>query len=94
MGSSDDLVEVTLLGRKIHLRAEGNEEYIRQVAQYVEERMDQAQATSQSSTLNVAILAALNIADDYFKSMGKQKETNSQVERQCIDLINYIDSVL
>ena len=94
MASSDETVEVTILGRKVNLRADGNEEYIREVAQYVDEKMEQAQKQSQSSTLNVAILAALNIADDFFQSVGEKQRTFAQVEQQCIDLINYIDSKL
>ena len=91
---SGDVVEVNILGRKITLRAEGNEEYVREVAQYVDEKMTEAQRLGQTSPLNVAILAALNIADDYFKILGKQKQAFAQVESQCIELINYIDSKL
>jgi cell division protein ZapA len=87
-------VEVTILGRKIALRSDGNDEYVRQVAQYVDEKMEEAQATSKTSTLNVAILAAMNIADDYFKAVGERKQAFATVENQCIDLINYIDSKL
>ena len=94
MPHNDDLVEVNILGRKLMLRADGNEEYVREVASYVEEKMDQAQGGAQASTLNVAIMAALNIADDYFKTLGTQKKAYSQVEQQCIDLLNYIDSKL
>lgn len=92
MGNSKDAVEVTILGRKISLRADGNEDYVREVAQYVDEKMEEAQKASKSSSINVAILAAMNIADDFFKEVGQRKQTYAQVEQQCIDLINYIDS--
>ena len=87
-------VEVTILGKKLALRADGNEEYVREVAQYVDDKMEQAKEMSQTSSLNVAILAAMNIADDYFKVVGEQNRTFTQVEQQCIDLINFIDSKL
>jgi cell division protein ZapA len=92
MSQSDDLVEVTILGKKLSLRADGNEDYVREVAQYVEEKMDHAQSSAQTSSLNVAIMAALNIADDYFKILGTQKKAFAQIEQQCIDLVNFIDS--
>lgn len=94
MTESENTVEVTILGRKITLRADGNEEYIRQVAQYVDERMEEAQSSSKTSAINIAILAAMNIADDFFKEVGDKKRIYSEVEQQCIDLINYIDSKL
>jgi cell division protein ZapA len=94
MSDPKDDVEVTVLGRKITLRSDGDEDYIREVAQYVDEKMDDAQESTKSSTLNVAILAAMNIAHDYFKVVGENKRAFAQVEQQCVDLINYIDSKL
>ena len=94
MATTGDTVEVTILGRKMTLRADGNEEYVREVAQYVDEKMEEAKRMSQTSSLNVAILAAMNIADDFFKSVGEQNRSFAQVEQQCIELINYIDSKL
>lgn len=94
MGNSKDAVEVTILGKRIILRSDGNDDYVREVAQYVDEKMEEAQKATKSSTINVAILAAMNIADDFFKEVGHRKQTFSQVEQQCIDLINYIDSKL
>ena len=94
MATTGDTVEVTILGRKMTLRADGNEEYVREVAQYVDEKMEEANRMSQTSSLNVAILAAMNIADDFFKSVGEQNRSFAQVEQQCIELINYIDSKL
>ena len=94
MSRGEDLVEVTILGKKILLRADGNEEYVREVAQYVDEKMEESRTSPQISSLNAAIMAALKIADDYFKALGTQKRAFQQVEKQCIDLINYIDSKL
>lgn len=92
MANSKNTVDITILGRKITLRADDNEEYVREVAQYVDDKMEEAQKSSKTSSINVAILAAMNIADDYFKEVGSKKRTFAQVEQQCIDLINYIDS--
>ncbi len=94
MANSKDTVDVTILGRKIALRADDNQDYIREVAQYVDQKMEEANTSSKTSSINIAILAAMNIADDYFKEVGAKKRSFAQVEQQCIDLINYIDSKL
>ena len=92
---AENVVEVTILGRKMLLSTESNEEYLREIAEFVNDKMEQIQAASQSSsTLNIAILAALDIADEYFKQVGLQKEICEKVDRQCLELVNYLDSKL
>jgi cell division protein ZapA len=89
------VVEVQILGRKILLSAESDEDYVREIAEYVNDKMERIAAESQNtSTLNVAILAALDIADEYFKQLGLQKEICEKVDKKCLDLVNYIDSQL
>ncbi|MDP8255490.1 MAG: cell division protein ZapA [Candidatus Alcyoniella australis] len=88
-----DLIELSILGKRLKVNSEGNDEYVREVAQYVVEKMDEVQKNgSQSASLNVAIMAALNIADDYFKSVGHQKTLFDKIEKKCDELIGFIDS--
>jgi len=88
-----NVVEVQILGRKLLLSTESDESYVREIAEFVNDKMEEIRLASQSpSTLNVAILAALDIADEYFKQMGLQKEICEKVDRQCLELVNYIDS--
>lgn len=90
-----NVVEVQILGRKLLLSTESDETYVREIAEFVNDKMEEIQAAAQSSsTLNIAILAALDIADEYFKQMGLQKEICEKVDRQCLELVNYIDSKL
>jgi len=89
------IVEVQILGRKLQLAHDGNEEYIREIAEFVNDKMEQIQAESQSTTtLNVAILTALDIADEFFKQVGRHREVCEKIDKSCIDLVNYIDSKL
>jgi cell division protein ZapA len=62
------------------------------VARYVHEKMDEVlKKTKSVSTLNVAILTALNIADDLLKEREKRKGLLQEVERKSKDLAEKID---
>ena len=91
----EQVVEVQILGRKMLVAHDGNEDYVREIAEYVNDKMERIQAESKSTTtLNVAILTALDVADDYFKQIGQHREICEKIDKQCIDLVNYIDTKL
>ncbi len=56
---------VTIFGRTYHLRGGGDPEYLSLLATRVDEKMREvARSTGTADTLKVAILAALNLADE------------------------------
>ncbi len=60
---------VTICGRTYYLRGEGDASYLAELAGLVDSKMrGVAEATGTADSLKVAILAALNIADDYFRA--------------------------
>ena len=90
-----DVMEVTILGKKIPIRSESGQDYIKEVAEYVNDKMEEVLSASRTAaSVNVAILAAMNIADDYFKAVGKNKETRSQLEKKVDEMIFFIDQKL
>jgi cell division protein ZapA len=59
------LVQVEIYGQSYNLRGEGDSAYLQELAAYVDRRMREvAEATATVDSLKVAILAALNIADE------------------------------
>ena len=59
------LVQVEIYGQSYNLRGEGEVGYIQDLAAYVDGKMREvADATATVDSLKVAILAALNIADE------------------------------
>lgn len=62
-------VEVDIFGQAFRIAAGGAEpEYVQRLAAYVDERMRAIARTTRAASLNrVAVLAALNIADDLLK---------------------------
>lgn len=88
-------VEVTILGQKFVVRSDSEESYVREVAQFVDQRMNEiSQRMKSVSNLNVAILAAMNIADDYFGYKRKKDQTVQNVGKKMEELIGLIDSQL
>lgn len=59
------LIQVEIFGQSYNLRGEGDSSYLQELAGYVDKRMREvADATGTVDSLKVAILAALNIADE------------------------------
>jgi len=68
MDNESGLVPVEIFGQTYNLRGGGNGVYLQELAAYVDRRMrDISEVTRTADTLKLAILAALNIADECFQ---------------------------
>ncbi len=68
-------VEVRIFGRNYLLRSDGDGERLARLAAIVDAKMTEiAETTSTADTLKVAIMAALNIADDYLDASRPTSE--------------------
>ena len=69
-------LDVEILGQKITISSDAEEEYMRKVAGYVDSKMqDLMRASKPAAKSSVAMLAALNIADEYHRL----KETHEAI---------------
>jgi cell division protein ZapA len=73
-------VEVEILGQTFRIATgDATPEYIQRLASYVDERMRALALTTKTMSLNrMAVLTALNIADDLFK-LQEHYEQSSQL---------------
>jgi len=86
------LVEIKVFGQTYTVKSEAEENHIQAVAQYVNEKMDEVLKKTRSvSTLNVAILTALNIADDLMKERRERMALIREVETKSKDLAEKIE---
>lgn len=91
---SDNLTtSVQILGREYKIRGSADASYIREVASYVDAKLREV---AQGSTVppaseRVAILAALNIADELFQLRRASTEEFSSIERRTQSLIRMLD---
>lgn len=84
---------VQILDREYKIRGAADAAYIREVAQYVDAKLREV---SQGSTVppaseRVAILAAMNIADELFQLRRASTEEFSSIERRTQSLIRMLD---
>ncbi len=62
------LIEVSILNQKFLVRTDEDEDYVKEVVGYVNRKIEEIRNNaSMVGTLQVALAAALDIADDYLK---------------------------
>ena len=72
-------VEVEILGQRMVLKANEDPRHVERIASYVKRKVDEASAHGPISSAKLALLAALNIADDYFRALDETREFKRQV---------------
>jgi len=88
VAGEQERVEVEIFGANYTIKSDENPQYTSELAQFVDSKMRSiTQKTDTVSTGKVAILAAIHIADELFKT---KKTTDYKIER----LINKIDAKL
>ena len=85
-------VEIKVFGQTYTVKTDEEEDYIRRVAQHVNEKMEEVLRKTRSvSTLNVAILTALNIADDLLRERDKREALVKEVQIKSRNLVEQIE---
>ena len=86
------LVEIKVFGQTYTVKTDAKEDHIQAVAQYVNEKISEVLKKTRSvSSLNVAILTALNIADDLLREKDKRRALLHEIETKSRDLAEKID---
>ncbi len=83
---------VEIMGREYRIRGAADEQYVREVARYVDAKLREvSQGSSLPASDRVAILAAMNIADELFQLRRASDEEMSSIERKAQNLISLLD---
>ena len=86
---------VEIFGREYKIRGVADEQYIQEVARYVDKKMREVSAgSSLPSQDRLAILAALNIADELFQQRKQSVDVQAGVEHKANKLISILDQNL
>ncbi len=76
------MVRVRLFGREYGIKGHGNVQYVQRLADYINEKAESIRRESGVvSTMDLAILTLLNIADEKFREAGLLERTRSHSER-------------
>jgi cell division protein ZapA len=87
---------VEIFGRRFELRATGPSGRLEDLARFVDRRMRElAEVSPHVDTAKLAVLAALNIADELLREPTTEPGTQSEQDRQRVEgLIARLDEVL
>ena len=84
-------VKVDIFGKTYTLKGDADPDYVQKVAAFVNERMNEvAGSASVASTAKVAILAAVNIADELFREQQKRLEAMAMLEDRSVQITHLL----
>ena len=87
-------VQVKIYGKEYALRGYESEEYIQSVAHYVDKKMAEISKSSMRMNVGVtSVLAAVNIADEYFKLQQSISEIKDELKKKTVELESYKDEI-
>jgi cell division protein ZapA len=93
------VITVEIAGQRYPIRSALDERYVTELAAYVDQKMRAAADSAPASDmLGLAVLVALNIADEFFRERGQQQQTQSAVagdlNERAMRLERIVDEVL
>ena len=91
----DQVVPVEIHGQRYSIRTSLDPAYVAQLAVYVEEKMRAASdSAAPTDSMRLAVLAALNIADELFRCQDTAGARDDQLAERAGELERLLDSVL
>ena len=96
MDGNENFVKVTIYGQEYTIKAPADATYIKNIAEYVDEKMREVQEELSTPQVpaKVAILAAMNISDDLFAIKRNHEKSNNEVERKVSSLIEVVEEAI
>jgi cell division protein ZapA len=93
----DKIIEIEIYGRtyKIRVKGEEDEKYISHLTSYVDQKMQEIAVKSKSTdALKIAVLAAFNIADEFFLSQKKLDQLDEAIGQMETEIGSLEDRLL
>jgi cell division protein ZapA len=76
-------IKVEIFGNEYRIKGQADAEYVRQVAAYVDEKMRQiAQMSATGAVSKIAILTAINIADELFRERLERQRSVEELSQR------------
>jgi cell division protein ZapA len=92
---ADGLVPVQIFGQRYPIRSALDPQYVQELASYVDERMRAAADQSPAGdSLRLAVLAALNIADEAFRILDAEDGRPATLSARLAGIERLIDEAL
>lgn len=95
MSEAPRVVSVEILGQQYPIRSPLDADYVADLAAYVDEKIrTTADITPTTDTVRLAVLAALNIADEYFHARDSERGRRELILERVARLEQLIDNAL
>ena len=95
MDQTSRVVQVEIHGQRYPIRSGLDPAYVGELAAFVDEKMRlAARETPAGDTLKVAVLAAINIADEYFRACDEVRDRQAGLAGRAEELERILDLVL
>ena len=86
--------KVVIFGQEYMIKSSASSEYINKVAAYLNEKMQEVQDSGidqSTQQLRIAILAAMNITDEFLSNNNKNKLMIEKIEKKTLAISDYVD---
>ncbi len=95
MATTKDGIRVIIYDQEYHMKGALDPEYIETLARYLDSKMRSiAGRTRTVDSLRVAVLAGLNIADEYHLLKAKYENTTKEVNQKVDEYNEALDQIL
>ena len=95
MAKEPHSIRVVIYDQEYFMRGDLNEQYIQKLARYLDTKMRSiAERTRTVDTVRVAILAALNVVDEYHQVKARYEEATQQMEQKVGEYSAALDQIL
>jgi cell division protein ZapA len=95
MSGQGQIVPVEIDGQRYPIRTALDPAYVTRLAAYVEEKMRAASdSTPTSDSVSLAVLAALNIADELFRCRQTSETRDGQIAERAGEIERLLDRML
>ena len=89
------VIPIVIDGQRYPIRTGLDPDYVARLAKYVDEKMQAAgELTPTGDAVRVAVLAALNIADELFRCRDIHIARNGEIAERAFELEQLLDRVL
>ncbi len=94
MALNPKVLKVKILGQDYVIRSSAGQKYLNEVSAYVNEKMEEIMASGidDSQQLRIAVLAAMNITDEFFSYKKEKQKFVDKVEAKTLAITEFIDN--
>ena len=93
--SPNAVVTIEIAGQRYPIRSSLDPTYVAELAAYVEQKMRLAvEAAPASDMMSLAVLVALNLADEYFRARDRPASSHGDLNDRALRLERMVDRAL